>query len=150
MLKNISWTNYEIFILITLVVYYITIGCLYYRDKIKQVLSGQSNLFLRLSNSKRANGNHNSSLTVTPVAKDDLQRVIREYTHQIKDVLKQAADENIIKQEIIYSLQQLAGRYSIIKNSPFRSFITNYILIECENYCSIHLDEDELNRIWEN
>ena len=67
---------------------------------------------------------------------------------QIKIALQQAADNNLIRQEIIYSLQQVTDKYSLIKDSPFKSFITDYIFIECYNQCSIHLDEHELKSIW--
>ena len=148
MLKDISWTNYGIFILITLVVYYVTVAILYYFNEIKQLSSGKFNLFLRLSKSKKFIAGQNSLLAINSGAKDDLQHIVSDYMDQIKSALKQAADKNLIKEEIIYSLQLLADKYSVIKNSPFKSFITDYILIECNNYCSIHLDAEDLNRIW--
>ena len=146
MLKNISWANYWIFILVTLAAYYITIGCLYYLAEIKQLLQGKSNLFVKLNTSKNAGIARNPS--ITPQSEDNLQQIVSEYIDEITTALKQAAENSLIKQEIIYSLQQIANKYAVVKNSPFKSFITDYILIECNNYCSIHLDDEEVKRIW--
>jgi hypothetical protein len=146
MLKDISWMNYGIFILITLCVYYATIGFLYYLDEIKQLLSGKSTLFLRLSSSKKISANN--TLTGQALSGDDLQSIVKQYMDQIKTALKHAGENRLIKQEIIYSLQQVTNKYAVIKNSPYKSFITNYIFIECANHCSIHLDEDDLSTIW--
>ncbi len=146
MLKNISWANYWIFILVTVASYYITIGCLYYLAEIKQVLQGKSNLFKKLNSSKNAVVTRNPS--VIPQSEDNLQQIVSEYIDEITISLKEAAEKSLIKQEIIYSLQQLANKYSVVKTSPFKSFITDYILIECNNYCSIHLEDDEVKRIW--
>jgi hypothetical protein len=146
MLKNISWANYWIFILVTLAAYYITIGCIYYLAEIKQLLQGKSNLFVKLNTSKNAAIARNPS--ITPQSEDNLQQIVSKYIDEITVALKEAAENSLIKQEIIYSLQQLSTKYSVVKNSPFKSFITDYILIECNNYCSIHLDDEEVKRIW--
>lgn len=155
MFKDISWANYEMFILITLLVYYATIGCLYYLNEIKQVFSGKSNLFLKLNGSKKfaiINTPNNAKLSnnenIRGPHEDNINSVVSNCMDEIKSTLQYAAQNNLINQEIIYSLQQLADKYSSIKESPFKSFIANYILIECDNYCSIHLDEDELKSIW--
>ena len=79
---------------------------------------------------------------------DDLHPLVKECMDQINTVIKDAAENNLVKQEIIYSLQQLTTKYSVIGNSPFKSFITDYILTECDNYCSIHLNENEVTAIW--
>ena len=157
MFENISWANYAMFILITLVVYYVTIGCLYYFNEIKQVFSGKSNLLLKLNCSKKFvttnldnKDNYSNADTISSDPGNDINSVVSEYMNEIKNLLRQAAHNNLIKQEIIYSLQQLANKYLSIRYSPFKSFITNYIFIECYNYCSIHLDEDELKGMWAN
>lgn len=111
MLKNITWENYGIFILVMLTVYYATIGCLYYLAEIKQVLQGKSNLFVKLPTSKKAVVTSNSSATIQ--SEDNLQQLVSEYIDEITIALKQAAENNLIKQEIIYSLQKLANKYSI-------------------------------------
>jgi len=146
MLKSISWTDYWIFVLVILAAYYITIACLYYLAEIKHILSGKSNLLLQPYSSKKVFAGKYS--VVNPESENDLHPLVKECMDQIRNVVKEAAENNLVKQEIIYSLQQLTSKYSVIGNSPFKSFITDYILIECDNYCSIHLDNEEVRKIW--
>jgi hypothetical protein len=158
MFKSISWSSYGIFVLIILVVYYATIGLLYYLNEIKQIFSGKSSLLLKLNRSKRFVAKNdiqhqNDRLYKEAMAQDseeNLHALADECMNDIKNTLQHAANNNLVKQEIIYSLQQLINRYPSLKDTSLKSFITNYILIECANYCSIHLDEDEFKGIWAN
>ena len=167
MFRNISWANYGIFILITLVVYYATIGCLYYLNEIKQLFTGKSSFVLKLSSSKKFATNNinskvcdsnaenfnqanNSSANFAVQSDNELPPSVYEYINEVKNLLEYASNNNSVKQEIIYSFQQLSKRYSFLKSSPFKEYVTNYILNECNNYSSIHLDEDEMKMIWAN
>jgi hypothetical protein len=78
----------------------------------------------------------------------DLLPLIIQFTEEINDSLKQAAQNNLIKEELIYSLQQLAKKYTQIKGTSFQSFISNYVLVESTNYSSIHLNEEDVNTLW--
>ncbi len=160
MLRNISWANYAIFIFITLVIYYLTIGFLYYANEIKQLLSGKSNLFFTLNpatksitfssgNGKTNEGNENIfSANQMLQPGDKLLLVVNQFKDEIQHTLDYAANKNLLKQEIIYSLQQVAKKYPSIKDSSFEIFIKDFILIECINCCSIHLNEGELQTLW--
>lgn len=165
MLKNISWSSYWLFIVIMLVIYYAVICAMYYLHEIKQILSGKSNLLLKIKSTKKfvdvtnTKNNTDNILNENYYAQDNvagncdneqaLFPLINQFINEIRSTLEHAAKNNLIKQEIIYSFQHLSKKYPSVKDSPFKSFISNYILIECSNYCSIHLSEDELNMLWE-
>lgn len=145
MLKNISWTNYLIFMLIVLIGYYITICLKYYKAEIRNIISGRYNIFSKIkSRNKKVFGVR----TQNKLDEHDLFPLINQFADEIKNLLEQAAKNNFIKQEVIYSLQQLAKKYFQVKASPFQPFITNYILVESSNYSSIHLSEEDLNTLW--
>lgn len=156
MFKNISWSSYGIFILITLLVYYATVGVLYYLNEIKQVFSGNSSLLLRLNRSKKLvtkniiqpQADHLNKQEFIPQSESSLHPLVNECMNEIKNTLQYAANNNLVRPEVIYSLQQLVNNYPALEDTSFKSFITNYILIECNNYCSIRLDDDELKLIW--
>lgn len=158
MFKEISWSSYGIFILITLIVYYATIGVLYYLTEIKQVFSGKSAVFLKLTPSKKIlpknalqqQNNHLNKEGSLPQLEQALHLSANQCMNDVRNALIYASNNNLVKQEIIYSLQQLVNKYSSIKDTSFKSFIINYILNECANYCSIHLAEDELKGLWAN
>ncbi len=150
MLKNISWTSYLIFILIALIIYYTTICLKYYKEEIKDILSGRSSIFSKLKsgNAKIFIARNQNRLHHDQSDEHDLLPLINQLTEEINESLKQAAANNLIKEELIYSLQQLAKKYFKIKGTPFQSFISNYVLVESANYSSVHLSEEDLNTMW--
>lgn len=158
MFKNISWTDYGLFILITLLIYYATIAVHYYLNEIKQIFSGKSSILSKLIPSKKIVAknimqpqvDHLNRQDFTLQSENTLHPLVDDCMNDIKKKLQYAANNNLVRQEVIYSLHQLINKYPLIKDASFKSFIMNYILNECVNYCSIHLDEDELNGLWAN
>jgi hypothetical protein len=153
MFRNIRWTNYGIFITITLIVYYATIGCLFYFNQLKQIFSGGSNLLLNKKAAIKVATDIKRERAISDEEnfhQDDLHALVQKFMNEINTTLEHASTNNLIKQEILYALQKIANHYPEIRNSPLKSFITKYILIECDNYCSIHLGEDELKSVWAN
>lgn len=150
MLKNISWTNYLIFMLIVLIGYYITICLKYYKAEIRNIISGRHNIFSKVKsgNKKTFGVRAQNKLDDEQFNEHDLFPLINQFADEIKNLLEQAAKNNLIKQEVVYSLQQLTKKYFQVNASPFQSFITNYILVESSNYSSIHLSEEDLNTLW--
>lgn len=152
MFKDISWANYGLFILISLLVYYITIGGLYCLNEIKQIFSGNSNLVLKSNRSEKLEHLqfHNTSIKedVPQPSESNLNALADECMNDISNTLQHASKDDLVKEEIIYSLQLLINKYPLIKDSSFKSTITNYILMECKNYCSIHLSEEDLRVLW--
>lgn len=150
MLKTISWENYWIFILMISVGYYIVICSIYYQVEIKDILSGRFNMFPKTKSKKQSffKNKNQSGLENEGSHEHDLLPVINQFVEEIKYSLNQAAENNLIKQELLYSLQQLAKKYTNIKATSFQSFITHYILVECSNYSSIHLSEEDLDMLW--
>jgi len=156
MFQNISWANYGIVILITLVVYYATVGGLYYLNEIKQLFAGKLRLRLKLNPSKRlapANFsqqeiNQLNEEGVTHPRDEELNSLVDKCMNDIKNSLQYAAQSHLAKQEIIYSLQQTVNKYSNILQTRFQTSIISYILVESLNYGSVHLSEEDLNTIW--
>jgi len=153
MLKNISWSDYWTFIAVVLVIYYATICCLYYLDEVKQIVHSKSNVLLCNVTKNRSqfikqHEKKSPSQNEIVTAQEEMASLVKELTNEITNAFKYASSHNLIRQEIIYALQQIVSKYSSIKNSPFKSFATNHILTECANYCSIHLSEEDLRVLW--
>ncbi len=141
MINNISWVTYWTAIGIILFIYYTSICLRYYLFEVKQILSGK----LKLTFKKRLN-----SYPIEAPSQQDFFPVINQFQQQIKTILSDAAEKNLIKQEIIYSLQLLFKKYAIVKDTSFQSSINDYILNEYSNYCSIHLNEEDVMSLWVN
>lgn len=150
MLHNISWSSYLLTILIVLVAYYTALCLKYYKAEINDILGGRYNIFSKtnLSNQNTLPAHHQKGLSNEQLNEHDLFPVINQFVDEIKYFLAQAALNNLINQEVLYSLQQLAKKYFQIKGSSFQAFITNYILVESLNYSSIHLSAEDLKTLW--
>lgn len=140
-----SWASYWAILAIITVFYYIFICFKFYRAEIRQLITGKSNLFARLRTTKKI-GNR---FEFIDESQQELFPVINQFVQEIKMFLQGALQKNLQREEIVYAFQLLLKKYSSIKGTPFQSIINNYIINECSTYCSIHLDEDELNMLWE-
>ncbi len=68
--------------------------------------------------------------------------------NEIRLRLKDGYQRKMIKEEIIMSLQILLNNYHDLKLSEHKNSINKYIVEECQNICSIHLNEENVNQLW--
>jgi hypothetical protein len=153
MIKQISWASYFTAIGVTLTFYYTIICFKYYLNDIKEILAGKSKWFFKgklFDSSIKAR--HNFETTANNFEETDnnqnLFPVINQIAQEIKMTLEDAARKNQARQEVVCALQLLLRKYTAIKQTPFELIVNNYILIECSNYCSIHLEKEEVNMLW--
>lgn len=135
MFSSVSWKEYLIFITIVVAIYY-TILLVYYRMDLSQILSGSKNLL----SFNKAVINRNISEETIPMMQSLLD--------EVNAYLNEAAQSDFNKEEILMALRFLIGKYPALLNAAHRSSIENLIVSACESYCSLHLDESELNGIW--
>ena len=140
MLNNISWSEYWTTLGIIAFIYYVVIALIYYSEEVKHVLSGDL-IFVKTSKIDIQVENEKSSI-------DNGLALINRMKQEITMTLKQAHENNSVKQEVLYSLQAVTKKFSTIKETAFESDINHYIQSECSNYCSIHLDGDEIDSVW--
>jgi hypothetical protein len=67
---------------------------------------------------------------------------------ELKPLFRNAAKNNYIKEELVLALQNQLVNYLPLKDSEFKPSVQNYIAVESENKCSIHLDAEDLNMLW--
>ncbi len=165
MLNTISWADYIKIITILLFVYYLFIGIKFYAFELRQLLKGKGKLSATLiAPTKTIPQNEEPVQTVQeiqhelfpsllksePQQKDneDNYQQVQELTVSLKENIAQAASQNYIKDEFIFSLQQLLKQYSFLKASPFLGPINNLIASECEKYGYLQLSAEERVQLW--
>jgi hypothetical protein len=79
---------------------------------------------------------------------DDTLQKVQELTAALKEIIAQAVDRNLIKEEFIPSLQSLLKKYHFLKISPYLGLINNMIASECEKYGYIQLSAEERVMLW--
>ena len=162
MLERISWSTYWAVIVIGLVIYYTVLLILLYqkgfffKGSIKTIPSHsgtpdpssnpQRNLFgLEETVIENPGDKHNQQL-----AADDniLMPIVHDLIQELKEFITGISERSYVKEEVIMGVQIIIKNYKRIEDSPYQKSINDFIKSECEEYCSIHLSEDEIGRIW--
>ena len=137
MFSSISWQQYIIFLLIALLIYYISIALLYFRTEI-------AGLFRR-----DKIRNISFSAISSSVIKEDgdnsiLFPAVHELVEELKEVIRFTADKNFPKEEIGMTLKNRIVKYPQLKDTPFVTAINNFLREQLPQ-----LEETDLKRLWQ-
>lgn len=158
MLQSISWSAYFTSCIFFLVIYYVSVAVIYYRE----------DLLLKF--------NHRSALQqppeITPIKKMDEKEYqpklatgpevnseneleaatnLPELEQAAKDELQAftiAAATQYNKATLLTALKKILKRYAVLKNSPYQKSISNLLTQECKNNCATDLSEEEAEQLW--
>lgn len=158
MLQSISWQTYFTSCIFLLVVYYVAVAVVYYRQDLLSKLNNQSTFqqSIEIPQAKEFdhkdyqpkveegpeinNGNYlpeaNDYSELAESAKDELQ------------AFTMAAATQYSKPELTIALKKILKRYVALKASSFQLSINNVITHECKNNCSTELSDDEVAELW--
>lgn len=154
MLKSISWTEYFTAISIFLSFYYLSVGYLYYKIEI-----------LSLFGIKILQPGTVEPITVTELQqvlkterhedylpKDkpgpDLSPVVQSFTDEVSAFMQESAGKRTINEELLFSLQQIAAKYPVLKNADCKPDIYRHIITEANNYLPGILIPGDIDKIW--
>lgn len=119
--------------------YYLVAFAIFYRKEIKfwinklqRVDTRNSFLFDRMQEADILTGNN---------ALQSLQR-------DIIQTLNECLNRKLIEQEILLSLELLLANHKDQLMPSQRDKINEYVIRECKNICSIHLDEEKTVSLW--
>ncbi len=162
MFNQITWAGYCTALLILLLSYYLCVLFFYFKNEIIQLISGKQELFARTGSAK--SGVHFTMPAETVESHPDasfiennihqanlengLFQLVHDLTNELQIAIREAGEKAYKKEELIFSLQLLLKTYRELKGTNFTEAINSLIAVECQNSCSIHLDEDELNMLW--
>lgn len=131
MFTNISWKEFALAIAAALFLYYTWLLFIFYAKDI-----------LKLFNKKE------DPIQSTPLNdSNEIFNVIYGLQDEVKEVITSAAAKKYAKQEIILSLRSILEKYALA-STPFQFALNNFIEQQCQNNCSIHLDEGDLKQLW--
>ena len=163
MINNVNWQGYWTSIALITAGYYLLVYLLHFRTDFKFFLhrnsQGENNIqFTSVSDlqnkvKKSPESNQNPFLFNesrdfdTPTKESDEYMVyacMDEITAYFEAVIKTTCE----KEKLINSLQLLLQKYPAIKNSQYKESLTNVIVTQCENRCSIHLSAEDVEGLW--
>ncbi|MGC4102317.1 hypothetical protein [Ferruginibacter sp.] len=136
MLQNISWPTYFTWCFIALLLYYITIGLLYFRYELVTILK-QPGAFKKFNNAEHSIDTADNDIpALVSVLKDELI------------AFAEATGSGHERTEVLLGLQKIISKYSVLKDSAYKNEINSTIAMSCENNCAIALDEEDMAFLW--
>lgn len=135
MLSQISWSQYLIFILVGLVVYYLYVLLRFYRKKIRGLFSStESQPKTKIKNAINDN--------------DEDFVVAKQLIDDISNVIQHAASVKYVREELIMAISKEVKIYPKLKGTAFQIAVNNKISMLVSNECGIDLSDEDLQRIW--
>jgi hypothetical protein len=149
MVNNISWASYLYAISFILVIYYIVVLILYYRNDLQKYFLKSRESFNSPSTNRTAKVEKNEAQIIEPrINNEHKNGSIEKLLSNIKSLIKTSASRKFPREELLLSLQLELKNQSAFQDSTYRDIINNYIIEACENYYSIHLSEEEVSALW--
>lgn len=130
MFAKISWANYTVTVFLLSAVYYLIIGYKYYWIDFLKWIHGRNSI------------NSNS------VYEETDQPILQSFADEVRAFIYEAGTEKLDFKGMMPSLQLLIRKYPEVKNPSMKEWVQKLIIQDCKTYCSIHLNESELNELW--
>jgi hypothetical protein len=153
MFTNISWGNYTIVVVLLGVSWYLFVGLKFYFTELKDIATGKRKFQFRSYPEIQSNSSYQESsdtslsqsfLTESDQTFQDVDHLVE----RLKNVVADAAQRKLLQQEFVDYLRLVLIEYSSVKNSPFRSSVSELIVSECDKLDFIHLTQQEAEGLW--
>ena len=129
MINNISWAAYWYTLAVILSIYYVAVALFYYRTELVQLFQG-----------RRAE--------VAAQDIDNGERIVQSVIDELNAFFEEAKKTKWVKNELLFALQKLLIKYSSIRDSIYKESINNLIIVQSQNICSVHFNDEEINHVW--
>ena len=146
MLNNISWASYTYAISIILLIYYVFVIAIFYRKDLQGILARHRERGAPLHATPANVDADGYSQDVPTEAK--VSNETHELLLSLQSLIKKAAARKFPKEELLHSLKLKLQTYPSIEDIRLKGNVNNFIKLECENNCSIHLTEEEVKVLW--
>ena len=158
MFTNISWGNYIVVVVLLLASWYLFVGLRFYFDDIKEIVTGKRKLqFHRLGKTNyqepQSELNYQNSPEVTSTQSsfeefDPTFQDVDALVERLKSFIADAAKRKLLKHEFLDYIKLILKEYPSVKDSPFRSSVSELIVSECNKLESITLPQEEAEALW--
>jgi len=151
MLSSISWYEFLLTAAILLGLYYLVMGCLLFRKEIFNLFSsGTVNPEGILLNTQTGHRPFFNNEMTAATGKEDshLQGKVHELLEDVKGLCSAAVKAKTVREELMMALQLLLRDYSMLKHLPITTAISEHIIAEAKDTCSITLSDAEMNMLW--
>ncbi|MEI6949637.1 hypothetical protein V9K67_20790 [Paraflavisolibacter sp. H34] len=158
MFTNISWQAYWITIALALTAYYAVVLVIFYSGSIRVVLQQRWTPFLPRpggTNPKKASSfqpelfeRETDFIPENVPSGSDVSDSIQPLLDELRAFFQQAGSSRMVKGEILFSLSRLLRKYPSVSGTPSQFSLDLVICQDCQKYCSIHLEAEEVTALW--
>jgi hypothetical protein len=158
MFTNISWSNYIVVVILLLASWYLFVGFRFYFDDLKQIASGKRKLHFRGFENQddhdpQAEQNYQESPeTISSQTSfgefDTTFEDVDALVERIKKFIADAAKRKLLKQEFLNYIQLILKEYPSVKDSAFRSSVSELIVNESNTLTSVSITQAEAEGLW--
>ena len=155
MFNSITWEQYFSAIILLLIIYYILIGCRFYKWAILRIIGIRKvdddslNTTASLSNLKEfaASENHEDYLPKS-FLEIDISPLVQSFTDEVTAFVQDADEAEMTKEEIINSLQAICTKYPAIKNADCRKDLEVDVLKEINLKYPTLVQQNDFEKLW--
>ena len=144
-----SWTQYLLFSITLLALYYTVVIFKFYRKELFQVSFSKNKLNTTTGTEVRTLFGEKSSEATGEAVRDNLTSTVHDFVYELKTLLQQLNAQKEEKVAIMKSAKKLINKNQTLKGSQFQPGLVNLIAAETETICGIRLNADELISLWE-
>jgi hypothetical protein len=149
MLSLISWNVFTEVLFVSLGIYYMAVAVLYYKAELGALLRGKrpfpaSIAMNPIPDTPPGSPGKKEIEEPAPAEFALTERIVVELKGTIKKVM---ADE-VEKEDLLRSIAHVLRQCPELKNTAYGKAINNFIIRECGSSYAVHLDEDEVIRLW--
>lgn len=132
MLQSISWSDYFSTLAFLLIAYYLFVFYTYFKwDILKRIgiTKAEKENIITVPSTTSGNNNDKSSVGTYAAPNDqtDLSLIIESYADEVKAFLEEAAENHIVKEEILFALKQISAKYQIVYKADTRNGVIQEI-----------------------
>ena len=154
MLRNISWDNYIIVIVLLVLSWYLFVGLRFYFAELIDLAKGKKKFPSRSFPQVQSNLDHLETLDGIPSSLNETQtdeafQDVEDLVKKLKDLVADALQRKFPKKEFMYYLSIVLNEFQTVKNSPFRSSICELVVSECDKLERIHVTQQEVDVLWD-
>jgi hypothetical protein len=149
MLNRVNWGEYLRVILVLVTAYYIAVSYLNFFPRLKKYLSNRipwARIGYKPDISHISIPDISSNIPVQGT-KEEIE-LAHSLSSLLMETIYRARENKYPRQELVFALQGLMGRYVRLADTDFRKAIDYLVKHQCERVCSICLKEEELKMMW--
>jgi hypothetical protein len=154
MLNSISWKEYFTIVILIGILYYLIIGYLYFKWEILglfgiKLIQSENRQPIDVSEFRATlKKENNEDYLPKPMSEPDITPVIQTFTNEVQAYFQAIAGQHKVKEEVLFALQQIAGKYPTLKASDLREALEEFTYTESKKYLSVLLEPESVKNIW--